>query len=163
MDSLSHQNQGPEPPSGPPLAFWAWTNELTPRSCLLVNWLADLGAVPDPGEAVRDKAQRFSQRLSLVEVMATHRDNSLQLKAQQLINNGDLAAYVAWFWWMRFVETVPHRFVLPGGRERVLDWVKSQLRRPELTPQETLRELHWRADLMHRDSGEEDLLALLKN
>jgi hypothetical protein len=80
-----------------------------------------------------------------------------------MIDNGDLPAFVAWFLWMHFVDTVPRRFVLPGGRDKVIVWVKKQLNRPELTPQETLRELYWRADLMRRESGEEDVFALLRN
>jgi len=147
----------------PPLEFWAWTCDLPPRTCLVVNWLADLGAVPDPGTQVRERARRFSRKLTLIEAMACQCDESLTGKAQQLLDNGDLDAYVAWFLWLRFVETVPRRFLLPGGRDRVLGWVKDQLRRPELTPQETLREMWWRADLIRRDSGEEDVLALLRN
>lgn len=151
-----------EPTFEPPLAYWAWTQDLTPRTCLVVNWLADLGALPDPGETVRRRAQRFSQSLSLIERIACQRDESLNGKAQRLIEKGDLSAFVAWFLWLHFVETVPRRFVLPGGREKVLCWVKRQLHRPELTSSEALRELLWRAEMIRQESGEEDVLALLK-
>jgi hypothetical protein len=144
-------------------AYREWSSALTPRSCIVVNWLADLGAVPEPGEEVRARALRFAQRFNLIESWACYRDTSLNGKAQLMIENGDLPAFVAWFLWMHFVDTVPRRFVLPGGRDRVIGWVKGQLNRPELTPQETLRELYWRADLMRRDSGEEDVFALLRN
>jgi hypothetical protein len=147
----------------PPLEFWAWTQDLSPRTCLVVNWLAELGAVPDPGERVRERAMRFSNKVQLLETMACHRDEALSGRARQLIEQGDLDAYVAWFLWMNFVESVPRRFLLPTGRDRVLIWVKAQLRRPELTPAETLRELWWRADLIRRESGEEDVLKLLQN
>ncbi len=144
-------------------AYQEWTTVLTPRSCMVVNWLADLGALPEPGEQVRERAWRFAQRFDLIESWACYRDETLNRKAQQMIENGDLKAFVAWFLWMQFVDTVPHRFVLPGGREKILGWVKTQLNRPELTSRETLHELYWRADLMRRDSGEEDILALLRN
>lgn len=143
--------------------FRTWSNNLAPRSCIVVNWLADLGAVPEPDEGVRQRALRFSQRLNLIESWACYRDESLNGKAEQMIENGDLQAFVAWFLWMHYVDTVPRRFLLPGGREKILSWVKTQLNRPELTPQETLTELYWRADLMRRDSGEEDVLKLLRN
>ena len=143
--------------------FRHWSNGLAPRSCIVVNWLADLGAVPEPTETVRERALRFAERFNLIESWACYRDESLNDKATQMINNGDLQAFVAWFLWMNFVETVPRRFVLPGGREKILGWVKTQLHRPELTPRETLRELYWRADLMRRESGEEDVFALLRH
>ena len=147
----------------PPLEFWAWTQDLSPRNCLVVNWLAELGAIPDPGQSVRQRARRLSGKLNLIESMACYCDDSLNGKARELINKGDLEAYVAWFLWLRFVETVPRRFLLPDGREKVLNWVKGQLRRPELTLEETLQELWWRADLIRQESGEEDVLALLRN
>ena len=33
--------------------FHDWTSALAPRSCIVVNWLADLGALPEPSEPVR--------------------------------------------------------------------------------------------------------------
>jgi hypothetical protein len=147
----------------PPLEFWAWTQDLSPRTCLVVNWLAELGAVPDPGERVRERAKRFSNKVHLLETMACQRDEALSGRARQLIEQGDLDAFVAWFLWMNFVESVPRRFLLPTGRERVLSWVKTQLGRPELTPAETVRELWWRADLIRCEAGEDDVLKLLRN
>lgn len=143
--------------------FHDWTQALAPRSCIVVNWLADLGAVPEPCATVRARAQRLTERFNLIESWACYRDESLNGKAERMIENGDLQAFVAWFLWMNFVDTVPRRFLLPQGREKVLGWVKLQLNRPELTPQETLNELLWRADLMRRESGEEDVIALLRN
>lgn len=143
--------------------FRNWTSALAPRSCIVVNWLADLGALPEPGETVRERALRFANRFHLIEAWACQRDESLNGKAEKMIDNGDLQAFVAWFLWMHFVDTVPRRFMLPGGREKILDWVKKQLNRPELTPQETLNELYWRADLMRHDVGEDDIFKLLRH
>ena len=143
--------------------FHRWTSDLSPRSCVVVNWLADLGALPEPSEQVRHRARRFTERLDLIESWANYRDETLNGKAQRMIDNGDLQVFVAWFLWMHFVDTVPRRFVLPGGRDKVIGWVKNQLNRPELTPRETIGELYFRAELMRQDSGEEDLLALLRN
>ena len=80
-------------------------------------------------------------------------DTETREKTCSLQANGDLDIYVAWLMWLRFHEYVPGRFVLPQGRERVLSWVRTQLRRPELTDEETLGELRWQVERLRKEWG----------
>lgn len=131
-----------------------WISDLRPRTCLVLHWLADLGAVPEPGPLARWKAMRLTDKRSLL-VMLLGRSDDLNERANQLLDNGDLDVYVAYLLWMRFLEYVPGRFVVPGGRDKVLQWVRLQLRRPELTAKETITELHWQAEQIRREWPDE--------
>jgi predicted glycoside hydrolase/deacetylase ChbG (UPF0249 family) len=53
-------------------------------------------------------------------------------------------------------EYVPRRFVLPEGRTKVLAWVRQQLRRSELTDEETIVELQYQIDRINELMGETD-------
>ncbi len=136
------------------MEYEQWTKDLKPRTCLVLHWLADLGAIPEPGVQARWKAMRLTDKHSLL-VMLLGRSDDLNERANQLLDNGDLDIYVAWLLWMRFLEYVPGRFVLPGGREKVLAWVRIQLRRPELTAKETVVELQWQAEQIRREWPDE--------
>ena len=81
-------------------------------------------------------------------VVSNTKPASSQRRWERLIANDDLDVYVAWMLWLRYVECIPQPFVLPGGREKVLAWVRGKLRRPELTAMETERELWWQAERM---------------
>jgi hypothetical protein len=120
-----------------------WLSDLRPRTCLLVHWLFDLGAVPDPGEPVRHKARRFAAKRSLLGHIIEEYNGESRDKTDWLVQNGEFDIYVAWLMWLRFQEYIPNRFVTPLGRQNVLQWVRTQLRRVELTDEETLGELHW--------------------
>ena len=69
----------------------------------------------------------------------------------------DRHIYVTWIVWLRFQEYVPQRFVLPNGREKVLQWACERLRRPELNATETLEELRWQAQRISGEWEEPDL------
>lgn len=134
-------------------AYATWVSDLTPRTCLLMHWLANLGAVREPGENVRSKARRFAdKRYFLGHVVEASNADSRE-KTSSLVANGDFDIYVAWLMWLRFQEYVPGRFVLPDGREKVLSWIRTQLRRPELTAEETLGELRWQAERIRKNLG----------
>lgn len=134
-----------------PAEYGAWLGDLRPRTCLLLFWLARLGAVPPTNDAVSRKAHRFAGKRSLLGRLVDGTQGPTRDKVAHLIASDELDTYVAWLMWLRFQEYVPHRFVLPQGRERVLDWVRGQLRRPELTPTETLGELHWQIERLRSD------------
>jgi hypothetical protein len=134
--------------------YSSWLCALKPRTCLLMHWLADLGAVPDPGDPVRAKARRFANKRTLLGTLFEENGGESRDKAGWLIENGELDTYVAWLMWLRFQEYVPGRFVAPEGRQKVLSWVRDQLRRPELTDQETLGELCWQAERLRSYWGE---------
>jgi hypothetical protein len=136
--------------------YGAWVNSLHPRTCLVVHWLADIGALAEPGPLVRDKALRLVGKTGLLEVVLVRSNEELAARTITLMDNGDLDVYVAWMLWLRYVECVPKRFVLPGGREKVLAWVRTKLRRPELTGEETERELWWQAERMLEACGADD-------
>jgi hypothetical protein len=123
-----------------------WLSDLKPRTCLLVHWLSNLGAVPDPGEQVRRKARRFAVKRSLLGHFIEEYGGEARDKTDWLMENDEFDTYIAWLMWLRFQEYVPNRFVAPAGREKVLQWVRTQLRRPELTDKETLGELRWQID-----------------
>jgi hypothetical protein len=136
--------------------YRAWTASLHPRTCLTVHWLADLGALPEPGPVVRDKALRLLGKAGLLEVVMVRSNEELAIQSIALMDNGDLDLYVAWTLWLRYVECVPKSYVLPGGQDKVLAWVRAKLRRPELTAGETQRELWWQAERMLEACGVED-------
>lgn len=134
-------------------AYATWLGELRPRTCLLMHWLANLGAVQEPGEPVRTKARRFAEKRYLLGHMVETGDVDTTEKTSWLQANGELDIYVAWLMWLRFQEYVPGRFVLPQGREKVLSWVRTQLRRPELNEEETIGELRWQVERLRRNWG----------
>lgn len=134
--------------------YAAWLSEIKPRTCLLVKWLAELGAVPDPNPHVRARATRFAEKRWLLGAMVDKRGGETVNKTLTLIEQGDFDIYVAWLMWLRFVEYVPARYVLPEGRERVLAWVRDQLHRQELTDKETVEELHWQANRIRESWGD---------
>jgi hypothetical protein len=135
-------------------AYREWLSDLRPRTCLLVQWLVSQGALADPGHEVREKARRFATKSTLLGRLVDGQGGPVARKVTTLLHAGDFEIYVAWLLWMRVEEYVPGRFLLPGGREKVLQWVREQLRRPELTPQETLRELWWHADRIRTELGD---------
>lgn len=122
-----------------------WLQDLRPRTCLLVQWLAAMGAVPHPGEATARKAQRFASKRALLGEIVDRSTGPTPVRIARLIEDDDFDLYVTYLMWLRFREYVPARFVLPGGTEQVLKWVRAQLRRPELNDSETLDELLWHA------------------
>ncbi|HEX8465395.1 MAG TPA: hypothetical protein VF627_12335 [Abditibacterium sp.] len=126
--------------------YAAWLSDLKPRTCLLMHWLAALGAVREPGAAVRLRAHQFAAKRRLLGRLVDATNHPASDKTQWLLQNGEFDLYVAWLMWLRFQEYVPARFVLPAGRERVLIWVRGQLRRPELSDAETLGELQWQVE-----------------
>lgn len=130
--------------------YSSWLGDIRPRTCLLVHWLSGLGAVPDPGDPVRSKARRFAEKRSLLGHIVQEYDREARVKTDWLIDNGELDIYVAWLMWLRFQEYVPGRFVAPTGREKVLQWVRKQIRRPELNDEETLVELKWQVDRLRK-------------
>ncbi len=133
-----------------------WLNDLCPRTCLLVQWLSSMGVMEDPGPKVRAKARRFSEKSTLLGRIVDNRGGETVQKTSTLLSKGDFEIYVAWLMYLRFCEYVPPRFVQPGGREKVLHWVKTQLRRPELTSDEALRELLWHSERLSTELGEND-------
>lgn len=142
--------------------YQLWLATLRPRTCLVINWLADLGAVAEPGRTVRAKARRFAAKNSFVGVMAERTNEAAMLRVNSLCDLGvlddrSLHTYAIWVMWLRFQEYVPRRFVLPGGRDKVLVWVRERLYRPELTSAETLGELRWQAAQISAEWEEEFL------
>ncbi len=128
--------------------YGTWLNGLKPRTCLLMHWLADIGAVAEPGWDVRAKARRFAQKREFLGRLVEESDE-LNAKAEWLLENDEFEIYVTWLMWLRFMEYVPHRFILPQGHEKVLAWVRGRLGRPELTAQETRNELRWQANRLN--------------
>lgn len=128
--------------------YLSWLHGLRPRTCLIVHWLADMGALPEPGPGVRRKALRFAGKRELMVSMMGRRDDVIADNTLELLGRGDFEIYSAWLMWLRFQEYIPGRFVLPGGREKILAWIRSLLRRPELNTQETLVELQWQVERM---------------
>ena len=134
--------------------YAVWLHDLRPRTCLLVHWLANLGALYDPGSHTHDKARKFAQKRALLGKLVESSDEILSRKTSRLIENQDFDLYVAYLMWLRFNEYVPRRFVLPEGRSKVLSWVRGQLRRPELTDEETIAELEFQIARIEEDLGE---------
>ena len=128
------------------ISYTDWLENLTPRTCLLMHWLGNLGVVDDPGQAVRAKARRFAEKRMLLGRLVDGNPGELGSRTQWLIENGEFDIYVAWLMYLRFVEYVPQRFVRPGGRDRVLNWVRGQLKRPELNAEETVGELRYQIE-----------------
>ncbi|RYG74153.1 hypothetical protein EON80_02620 [bacterium] len=143
-----------EPFLGVAREYSSWLGDIKPRTCLLMHWLSDLGAVPDPGDPVRYKAKRFAEKRGLLGHMVEEYGGDAFEKTGWLVRNGELDTYVAWLMWLRFQEYVPGRFVTPVGREKVLEWVRTQLRRPELNDEETIGELRWQVDRLRKSWGE---------
>lgn len=128
----------------------------------MVQWLADLGVVAEPGRTVRAKAMRFAGKSVLLGAVAERTNETAILKVNGLCDLGvlderSLRTYATWMLWLRFQEYVPHRFILPGGREKVIAWVRERLYRPELTAAETLHELRWQAEQISAEWEEEVL------
>lgn len=136
--------------------YAAWLDTLRPRTCLLVHWLANMGAVRDPGQDTREKARRFAEKRLLLGRLVDNRGGEIKDRTGWLLDNGEFDLYVSYLMWLRFVEYVPSRFVLPGGREQVLSWVRTQLRRPELTDSETVGELQWQVSRLRKSWGPSD-------
>lgn len=143
--------------------YQLWLATLRPRTCLVVHWLADLGAVAEPGRQVRDKALLFGKKSALISSLSERANETTILKVNGLCDLGvldesSLRTYATWVMWLRFQEYIPRRFVLPGGREKVIAWVRKRLYRPELTNSETLCELHWQAAQISAEWEEQILL-----
>lgn len=139
--------------SGAP--YQRWLGDVRPRTCLLMHWLFELGAVSDPGGTVHNQAKRFADKRALLGRLVDRRGGEVSRKTNWLIDNGEFDLYVAYLMWLRFNEYVPRRFVLPEGQARVLAWVRTQLRRPELTDSETVGELLWQAERLKSAWGGE--------
>ena len=122
-----------------------WARTLAPRTCLLLRWLHEREAVANPGESVLQRGARLAQKSGLLGSVVERRGGEVLEHTQTLLASGDFDMYVTWLLWLRFQEYIPTRFVLPGGRQRVLLWVREQLGRHELSPRETLHELQWQA------------------
>ena len=133
-----------------------WLETLRPRTCLLVHWLANLGAVDDPGFTVRNTARRFADKRLLLGRLVDRGGGETSDKTNWLLEHGEFDIYVAWLMWLRFMEYVPTRFVKEDGRDRVLAWIRTQLRRPELTADETIVELRWQANRLRETWGTAD-------
>jgi hypothetical protein len=115
-----------------------------------------MGAVHDPGQDTREKARRFAEKRLLLGRLVDNRGGEIKDRTAWLLDNGEFDLYVSYLMWLRFVEYVPSRFVLPGGREQVLSWVRTQLRRPELTDSETIGELQWQVNRLRKSWGTTD-------
>ena len=133
--------------------YVAWLRTLHPRTCLTVHWLADIGALPEPGLRVRDKALRFSNKSRLLEVVMVRSNEELESQTVSLMYNGDMDIYIAWHLYLRYVECVPRQHLLPDGHKKVMSWIRSKLRRFELTDAETEVELWHQARRMMKECG----------
>ena len=129
--------------------YATWLSQLRPRTCLLMHWLANLEAVQEPGEQVRQKARRFAEKRRFLGQLVDEFNAEASDKTHWLMQSGDFDNYMAWLMWLRFREYVPARFVAPAGQEKVLRWIRGQLRRPELTDLETIGELQWQIERLH--------------
>jgi hypothetical protein len=152
----SDSNSNPHQNQGLPAEYADWLQDLKPRTCLLVHWLASMGAIYEPDAPTHDKARKFAGKRVLLGKLVENTDESLSNKTSRLIENKDFDLYVAYLMWLRFNEYVPRRFVLPEGRTKVLGWVRQQLRRTELTDEETIVELQYQIDRIHYSLGETD-------
>ncbi|RYX83762.1 hypothetical protein EON83_13390 [bacterium] len=133
--------------SGEATTYGAWLDDLRPRTCLLVYWLSSLGALPAPPRQVQERAQKFAWKRSLLSRLIENPE--ALAKTDDMLASDDFDIFVAHLLWMRFVEYVPNRFVSQQSRAQVLSWVRSQLRRSELSDEETVRELQWQAERIH--------------
>ena len=144
FDSILEPSFNPSFLSGEATTYGAWLDDLRPRTCLLVYWLAGLGALPAPPRQIQERAQKFAWKKTLLSRLI---ENSESLsKTEDMLESDDFDAFVAYLLWMRFVEYVPARFVSYDSRAQVLNWVRSQLRREELSDEDTVRELHWQIE-----------------
>ncbi|BCM92112.1 hypothetical protein IAD21_03991 [Abditibacteriota bacterium] len=133
--------------SGEATTYGAWLDDLRPRTCLLVYWLSSLGALPEPPRQIQQRARKFAWKKTLLSRLI---ENSESLsKTDEMLESDDFDTFVAHLLWMRFVEYVPARFVSEQSRAQVLGWVRAQLRRDELSDEETVRELQWQAERIH--------------
>jgi len=136
--------------------YAVWLQDLKPRTCLLVHWLSNMGAIYEPDAPTHDKAKKFAGKRILLGKLVEGSDEVLSNKTTWLIENREFDLYVAYLMWLRFNEYVPRRFVLPEGRTKVLGWVRQQLHRSELTDDETVVELQYQIDHIKESLGETD-------
>lgn len=130
--------------SGEAITYGAWLDDLRPRTCLLVYWLSSLGALPEPSRQVQQRAMRFAWKKTLLSRLIETPEALRQ--TEKMLAENDFDLYVAYILWMRFVEYVPRRFVSEESRTQLLKWVRTQLGRPELSDEETVRELYWNVE-----------------
>jgi hypothetical protein len=98
-DSSSHQN--------PHIAaeYAVWLQDLKPRTCLLVHWLASMGAIYEPNAPTHYKARKFASKRVLLGKLVESSDELLSNKTNWLIENREFDLYVAYLMWLRSTNT----------------------------------------------------------